>query len=140
MTLTPLKNPGSRYIRIKYSRYKHDLDPESWPQSEGPQPEEDEYEGEYYERREEWYRSIRVRVAGCSLRPVVLQHTLIKTTAIGHRYASGGRPARYVVLWTWLMSLHSEVPGPRLAYSLASRRCSSGFSELIRAHLVPLTV
>ncbi|KDR70069.1 hypothetical protein GALMADRAFT_76694 [Galerina marginata CBS 339.88] len=61
-TLAPLQ--GRRYNtnlrrRIPYDRVKYDPDPENGPQTDGPQQQPNEFDDDYWERREEWYEATR---------------------------------------------------------------------------------
>ncbi|KAG5639577.1 hypothetical protein H0H81_010778 [Sphagnurus paluster] len=61
MTLTPLKSADVKvwYQRIAYKFCDYDPDPESWPETEGPQKQEDEDEDAFLERRADWYEEQR---------------------------------------------------------------------------------
>ncbi|TFK66081.1 hypothetical protein BDN72DRAFT_772520 [Pluteus cervinus] len=57
MTLSPYR--GGHNMRIKYTVCEYDPDPESLPETEGPQQMDDEDEDTYWERREDWYVQTR---------------------------------------------------------------------------------
>ncbi|KAG6864409.1 hypothetical protein C0991_009702 [Blastosporella zonata] len=62
MSLNPLKERNFKYNRIHYTRCVYNPDPESGPETDGPQQGKDEDEDEFLERRYEWYEATRVVV------------------------------------------------------------------------------
>ena len=59
VTLSALKFPDPSLPRIVYTDVVYVPDPESWPETEGLQPDEDEDENEFWDRRQRWIRDTR---------------------------------------------------------------------------------